>query len=589
MAFLASNEGRAPDTLRMLAIVGWAAVLTWALFHAAAGINVAYYERWPFWGDTASYLIRDFSILGSSDVSGWRGEALYYSLINPRDPIRTAFYALLRPEQILSVNGHLYFSALTAFLFFSTFSASVWTRTRSIFYAMGAPCITLLFLGLWSPMYGMPSHLPDLPAAFLLGSALFALFIGRGSRGWLIFASGALLGLATLSRYHVWVYGIFLLGPIVTLKAVEQFLRSGRSVRAFISPNLMFIAGLALIAGVFIIRSAAEVFYFYSVAGYGLDKTIVAALTTTGKKLVTQSLGVSALGALALIFCTYASIGWEYAKKPVWFDVVALLWAATAIPLLILLVMRVEDDISQTYFMLPGIALATVAPFCIPRQTSMSQAIFRRFATGVAVVLPLYGYGFYVEGKTSETFLYPRPGLQQLYQFNRQVAELIAVNLPSDLMRLPVLDSNFDYYARYIIPTMQYSFGKRAVFGNVFQIRQSQWQVRSALPEDGSKGPRFSGELEADRQLIMPEIDSRVDVFMVLSDPYAPEASDLTKDDYTRALAAEVASRMKGENVSWRLGGRIASPFGSDVLIYVKRELQQQSTGVQGGSDVGDQ
>jgi hypothetical protein len=555
--------------LRYITFFFWAAVLAALLAGASVKVNKAYYERWPLQGDTASYLLRDFALLDHEPATSYRAAILEVAKNNVRDPLRTASFALLKSSNILSVNGHLYFSAIAAFLFFFTLSICLWTRTRSLLYALGAPVATLLAAGLYEPMYGVPSRLPDMPASLFFGAALFVLFIKRFTPDpKLIFFSGVLLGLATLSRYHVWIYGAFVLGPIVTIYAFNQFINKGRSIRELLIPHLAFLAGLALVAGWFIIGSAAEVFKFYAVAGYGLNKTVFAALSTTGVKLFKQFFGIPAITVLLLVMIGYIAIGWSGLKKLDIADALGIFWGSFSCLFLVLIVMRVEDDVSQTYYMMPGLILFCLSPFYLLPEgnTPAVRRSFSRFALGLIFLLPVTAYASYAVWIRSEGFIYPRPHAQSIHAFNKNLARMVYEALPPKSDKVPVLDTNFDYYARYIVPELQMHFDRQSRFGNVFQIRQSQWQLS------------FTGSAIEDRARIMPALNSKVDVFVTLTDFDSPDALPLLKDNYTRDLAAFVAGQLKNESATWAPFGRVMSPYGGEVTVYVNKARQRAIT-----------
>jgi hypothetical protein len=555
----------------------WSVFMAILLFYGASNINNLFYQRGPLIGDTASYWLRDLSILDVKPYGHWLQQVLNTASQNSRDPLHTLSLAVVGPDKGLSVNGHLYLSAFAAFFFFASLVACLLIRTRLPLYAFSAPWAMLLALCFWDPVRGLPSHLPDMPAAFFFGASLLTLFIRRdGGNNALTFVSGAFLGLATLSRYHIWMYGTLVIAPVVSIFAVDRFLKTRMSIKELLFPYFSFVAGLGLVAGYFIVHWATEVIFFYSVAGYGLNQTVSAAISTTGKKLIVYTMGLPALSALVFLALGYFSILWKGRRQRDIGDHVAVLWAGFSCIVLVLLVLKVEDDVTQTYYMIPGLLLMSMAPFrVLPRLMPIDlQSAISRFAFGLAFLLPSIAIASYVAQANSEALRYPREQFQDINKFNTNLAELVVAALPSKSPAAPVLDSNFDYYARFVIPTAQLRFKRHARFGNVFQIRQSQWELRRGLPKDGSRGARFTGILEEDRELIMPALVKSVDVLMVLTDVDNPRASDLTKDVYTRELARYVTAQVASDPETWEPRGRLSSPYSSDVIVYLNKRLQ---------------
>ena len=475
-------------------------LLTILLVMACNKVNNIYYEKWPLQGDTASYWLRDLALLENSNLSTNIEVIWEATKNNSRDPLRTLSFALLGPKKILSINGHLIFSGFAAFIFLFTFSQCLWARTGLLTYTLAIPFATLLPLGLLNPMYGMPSKLPDIPAAFLFGSSLFVIFINKSKPDLkILFISGALLGLSVLTRYHVWVYGLFVIGPIITFHAIDHYLRSERSIKFFIIQHVYFLLGLMLVAGWFILANAIEVFKFYLIAGYGLNKTLWAALTTTGYKLIIQYFGIQAFIVFFLIFISYFSIAWGNSKK-YFLHNLTICWAGLSCIFLILIIMRVEDDITQTYYMMPGLCILFLSPFNIKSEliSNESKIIFFRYTKCVSLILPIFIISNYLIWIKSEGFVYPRPHSQKLFEFNRALVSEINNSLSLVKNNSPVIDTNFDYYARYIVPELMLRFNRLGRQGNVFQIRKSQWKISGPFPDNLTHSLHFSSDMEKD-------------------------------------------------------------------------------------------
>lgn len=534
-------------------------VLSMLLVKDSMLVNDEYYKNWPLMGDTASYWIRDMKIAEQALTTNYSSAVLHGALENNRDPLRTFFYIFLNPNKTLSVNGHLYFTGFAALLFFLSLSFCLWKRTCSLVYALGAPISMFLAVGLFSPLYGVPSKLPDVPAALLFGAAFFTLISAKNGRNWqVLFVSGVLLGLATLTRYQVWIYGAFVLGPIVTLYALGDYFQHGRKVRNILFPHLSFLAGVSLIAGWFIVPWLMPTLKFYSIAGYSLNTTVLIALNSTGKKLLFQYFGITLLITFMLLISGYTVTRWSGRKNFDWLDFCIMLWGALSCIILIIFIMRVEDDMTQSYYMVPGIMLFCFAPFCYRNSNHLSPKKFTLFATCFFVLVSMVVIKKFDAFIHSESFRNPPQQIQELFGFNRDLAQLIADNLPSqNLKKLPVLDANFDYYWRFMIPEVQMRFGRLLTEEKIFQIRQSQWKLHSLSNIDDAKAQ------------IMRNLLQKSDLFAALSS-MTPFGVQLLKDDFTREMAEYVSHQMAMHPEDWEARGKLTSPYG-EVTLYANR------------------
>lgn len=561
------------------AVVIWAVFISFLLFHAAKTANLEYYKRWPLQGDTASYWIKDIALTkhyqvekrsnipltGASEPNqqtfNYRIQALHGALKNGRDPARTAFFALLPEGAPYSVNGHLAFSIFTAFMFLLMLMIALRKRTGSFVYAIGASLIPLLPKGLFNPMYGLPSKLPDLPASFLFGAALFAIFSGTKSRKseliW-IFTAGLLLGFAALTRYHVWIYGLFTLGPIALAYGVKRYFNDGRRIRDVVIYPLVLMTGLGIIAGYFILSNMHDTFRFYSIAGYALNATIVTSLQTTGFQLL-QYLGIPAILAGALTLAAFISTRYGIWSRTSRWDALAISWALIAYPFLLFIVMRVESIVEQTYYVVPGLMLFFLAPF-IGESGNKNNVEFKVFSICLTLVIPFAVLGNVYGYLKSEAFLYPRPQEMEVAKFQHDLAELVAVNIsPKANKRLLTIDSNFFYYGRFMEPLIKIKFNLDSNSLQLFQIRQSQWKIS------------YTGNEATDRLLIIKELTEKVDIFMALTKPLPERKMETFVDDYTERMADFVNKELAAMSDKWESKGSVNGPYG-EVTVYKNRE-----------------
>lgn len=547
------------------ALVLWAGLLTYLLIKAAMFANFQHSLRWPLQGDTVSYWTRDIALsqVPMSGQESYRAQALHGAKLNGKDPIRTAFFALLPPDAPSSLNGHLYFSAVTAFLFLLTLMIVLLRRTDLFIYALGAPFVALLPHGLFNPMYGLPSKLPDIPASFLLGASLFAIFSGKSTRKsevtW-IFIAGLLLGLATLARYQLWIYGLFILGPIAFLFGMRRYFTDGRHIKDLVVYPAVLIAGLGIIAGDFLLTYTRQMLAFYSVAGYGLNATIATSFKTTGVQFL-QYLGLPAALAGALILSGYISTRHAAWPKFSRWDALAILWALAAYPFLLFIVMRVESIVEQTYYIVPGLMIFLLAPF-IKEKGENNNTGFKTFALCLAIILPLAalgkGYGYL----TSENFIYPREREMEVAKFQNVLSDLVAFNIPADSAQPSTIDSNFNYYSRFIELPVRSKFSRNGKSVMVFQIRQSQWKLT------------FTGDEEKDKSLIMKALAEKIDIFMALTKLKEGMKESTFVDNHTEHLAEFVNHELAANPAVWENKGTVPGPFG-EVTVYKNRTRER--------------
>jgi len=550
--------------MRWFVLLSWAGLISYQLFTTAGLTNSEYYKRWPLQGDTISYWTRDISLSKPSHTQNspgnYRINALDGAMRNGKDPLRTAFFALLPKSAPASINGHLYFSAVTAFIFIFMLMVVVLKRSDSFLYALAAPGVALLPNGLFDPMYGLPSKLPDMPASFLFGAAVFALFSPKDSAKselkW-IFVAGLLLGLATLARFQLWIYGLFTLGPITVLFAVKRYILHGRQapdIRYFVVYPFTLIAGLALASGYFIVMWTDEMFRFYSIAGYSLNSTVYTSLFTTGRQFL-DCLGLSAILASTIVFSGFFSIKKLTISTASIFEALSILWALFAYPILLFVIMRVESIREQTYYIVPGLLLFLLTPF-VEKNSSVRESGFNTFAFCLVLILPFAAYGKIYGYLNSEDFVYPREANIKLAQFQHELAELVAVNIPQSPLVEPItIDSNFFYYSRMIELLVKSKFDRDSTSLMVFEIRQSQWKLS------------YTGDEESDKALIMGALKQKVDIFVALTKPLPEAKMNTFADDYTEHLALYVNQELSAHPEMWENRGSRNGPFG-EVTVY---------------------
>jgi len=556
-----------------LVLVLWAAGLSLALFWVANYANSIFYIRWPLQGDTASYWVKDIALTSqrpgmesshieagydlppSSELSNHRLRALHGAMQNGRDPARTAFFALLPEDAASSVNGHLPYSATAAFVYLTMLMVMLRRRTCSLVYALSASLVVLLPAGLLNPMYGLPSKLPDLPASFVFGAAVFAIFSSKCTREselfW-IFIAGLLLGLATLMRYQVWIYGVFTLGPIALICGIRRYFEHGKRVNDIVIYPLVLILGIGMVAGYFIVSNISDTLRYYSIVGYALNSSIYSSLQVTGWQFL-QYIGIFALFVGALVMAAFVSFQYKLLSKINSWDVLVTGWALLAYPILLFIVMRVESIVEQTYYIVPGLTLFFLSPFS---NRDEKNSGFDIFSICLAVIMPLAVLCNIFSFLNSEDFIYPRPRESEVAEFQHQLAELVAANcVPESGGRILTIDSNFSSYGRFIQPILRVKFNRNSKSLQLFAIRKGGWIFR------------YTGNEADDKRLIMNDLTNKVDIFMALTKPLPSAIKGAFADEYTEHLAEFVNQELAKNSSVWENKGSVIGPYG-EATVY---------------------
>ncbi len=565
-----------------LTILVWALAVAMTLTATAAFTNNHFYKRWPLQGDTASYWIRDIALTSTQQMSrrsidagtssevitknetpNHRMVALAGAAQNPRDPARTAFYALLPEGAAYSVNGHLPYSGVATFVFLALLAIALFRRTGSLLYAVTCGLGALMPSGLLNPMYGLPSKLPDLPASFMFGASLFAIFAADRSKkselSW-IFFSGALLGISALMRYQVWLYGLFVLGPIALIYGIRRYRNEGGRPLDLIAYPAMLLIGLSVVAGYFIVVNAADTFKFYMLAGYALNSTIAASLRVTGVQLL-HHVGLPAALLVALIFAAVASMARSGKSSDDKWDRAAVTWALIAYPILLFVIMRVESILEQTFYAIPGALIFFLAPFNRSMESGNSYS-FNKFCKFLVVIMPIALSANIYSYLTSESFVYPRPKEAEMALFQQKLVDMVALNLPTnDSDRIQTIDANFTYYGRFLQPLIKSKFNRNVKSLQAFDIRKSQWAMR------------YSGNERDDGIAIVNVINKKVDIFVALDEPRRNAILDAFGDEYTENIAYHVNRYLSSTPAIWENCGSVDGPYGK-VIVYKNTSLR---------------
>src|SRR5687768_8402266 len=190
-------------------------------------------------------------------------------------PARKKNYLFLPQNRLLTLNGHLYYTGVAFAACVATFVVCVWRRTGSLMWACACAVLPLVAEGFFNPSYQVPSKLPDPPAAFFAGAALFSLLNSSRARqpAWLVLF-GVFASFAALSRFIAAGYVLVICGPILAAYLLNLW-RLEPEWKRYIGRALLCVAApIVILAGTFLWKHGIGNFIFYSHAGYALNQTL---------------------------------------------------------------------------------------------------------------------------------------------------------------------------------------------------------------------------------------------------------------------------------------------------------------------------
>jgi hypothetical protein len=377
--------------------------------------------------------------------------------------------------------------------------------------------LPLVAEGFFDPNYQIPSKLPDPPAAFFAGAALFSLLNSSGARQplWLLLF-GVCASFAALSRFIAAGYVLVICGPILAIYLLNLWRKESEWKRLIARALVCVAIPILVLCGTFLLKHGPSNFEFYAYAAYGLNQTLAAVLRLTLVKfavLFLGSFGLATLGILTVI--AVAERGFLQI-----FGMWDTIWAAFSHIVLIVFVLRVADDSPQLIYAYPGLLLLAAAPFRAPAKR------LGVFHGGAALML---------------------------------TRAIIETSLPDG--RIPTVEAGFSYYGRYVAATAIIDFARLVSYQQrFFDMRESQWTLWNRNAE---RGELFRRAVE--------KIDANIDFLAVLEDPAAPEARTMLYDDYTVAMAKDLNMHIAAHPRRWLAMKRFESPWGP-VMLYRNAE-----------------
>jgi hypothetical protein len=231
-------------------------------------------------------------------------------------------------------------------------------------------------------------------------------------------------------------------------------------------------------------------------------------------------------------------------------DFLVTAWLAIAVPLVIVGVLRVEDDSPQLAYGLAGYLLFALTPFSIAALPEKERRGVSRHALVVAAALvPATIFALAVRPYRSYVFNI-EPQESFVAAANRKMAEYAATR-QREQGREQVIDAGFDYQWRHLQPTALYRFGNLLRTDRQFEIRKEQWWLKF--------GDRTPQEIT---RLLAADYDANTDILYFLAEPAAPEAKNVVKDDFTIAVAQGVIEWLRSAP-NWSKLGDAPSPWGT--------------------------
>lgn len=530
-------------------IVLWSALLAAALAcFVAAKINTAYYAAHPSIGDTSSFYYVQFKLYFESLVSS-KTQAIWHEFVdNPKNPLGYLHFLFFPRAFLLSVNSHLVFTGLTFAVFSALLGCAVYMRSGSVLYAAVAPFLIFCAEGLFHPIYQLPSKLPDPPAAFLFGAAVLCLVNSNEARDlkWLV-GFGLFAALTLLSRFIASGYLFCTCAPVLAYYFARRIRDPACGWRHVAWAVAAIAVPLAAVGGWHFVTHVYEVLFFYSIAGSSLNQTLAGAFELTLVRFLINFFGGLGIAVLLLICGSYAAMFWPPSRGVADFGVA--LWLAIAVPLVIVGVLRVEDDSPQLAYGLAGYLLFALTPFSIAAPPDRSRPGMTRLAVVVAVALVPVTLSALAVRPSRSYVAAIKPQETAIAAANRAMAGYAAIR-QREQGREQVIDAGFDYQWRHLQPTAWREFGIRLRTDRQFDIRKEQWWL--------TFGDRTAEEIT---RLLTADYDAKTDILYFLADPAAAEAKDVVKDEFTIAVAQGVIDWLRS-NPHWTKLGDVASPWG---------------------------
>jgi len=527
-----------------------AVLLTGITSAAITQIQATYLQRFPLYYDSVSYQFNNARLSVRVAREGRLSVAADEWLHNARSPLRTAPVVLLAPGMLTLPVGHMATVIPVLLAFLGLLGWTVYRRTDSPLYAIGAMGLFCGIPGVFFTTSGLGAFWLDQPAALLAASAVLCLLNSAQGRDlrWLAgFACFA--ALTALSRYVAAVYLFVVCAPLLAVFLAARGVRERGIVRPVLVPILVIAAVVGALAGYFLVAHFARNSYFYSNYGYALNGGVRASWVFVEYYLTNLLSGAVGLLLLSTLLIYIVQHRGELRARLG--ELLASLWIAGGLLAYIVVVQQVTLAVHPLWYLLPLLLIAAVTPFTISRPNQQGRRTLDLMGTlmlgaGVALGVQTYNQQLLFASQPSEA-------VQQYKYLDIELGKAL------DAIGQPVVwNTYFDEYTP--IPTMEafYRSGKLHLpAGQVFfNAHETAWRADY---------PGLSAEQIS--QLVYAATRRYVDVAVVFSDPATAMSAPQLDNDVSRAVAQHMASSIR-DDAGWTLVRTFdETPFGG-LAVY---------------------
>lgn len=524
---------------------------------AASSANDIYYRGHPFRGDTFSYFMKQMQLYLLVQEHGAATTVWNDFLVNVRDPLRTVPYLLISARELTSLNGHLFFSTFSYTAFAVTGIYCLHQRTGSWTYGITIAILPILADGFLAPIHGFPSKLPDFPAALLGGAALFSLITSERGRSlsWLMTFS-VFAALAALSRIISAGYVLVICGPILALYLYEMWRNDVRRMGPIILRILMIGTIISLLAGHFLWTRLPQTFTFYGTEGYALFHGPLSSFNSTLMRFILSHLGGIGIVAALILGMFYVGTFWNYRRSiRSLFDAV---WPVASYSFLVVFVIGLEDDFTQMFYVIPGLALLATAPFALLPRGQELLGKSRTWSIALPLVMVVLAISHTLIVLNGSPLRIPNAAGWLQLKFQRSLSgAMIKVIRKTDYdKRPPAIEIAFAAYGRFISGDLMIRRRLFVKWEEIFELRRPVWESHLR----GTRDQKIS--------TVHDRILCRIDALAMFEHPKKKQTLVTLKDTYSQDMADRLLKIVRDRPFAWRQESHVQSPWGN-VLVYL--------------------